>query len=59
MPSLEDRIYDTEVKLAEARRSGTEAERVQLSSMLTQLKSQSNWPLRADEGELRASTRFH
>ena len=36
MPSLEDRIYDTEVKLAEAQRSGTEAQRVQLTSLLNQ-----------------------
>ncbi|WP_054246397.1 hypothetical protein [Rhodococcus opacus] len=42
MPSLEDQIYETEAKLAEARRSGTEAQRVQLTSMLTQLKAQIN-----------------
>jgi hypothetical protein len=39
MPSLEDQIYDTEAKLAEARRSGTEAQRVQLTSMLTKLRA--------------------
>ena len=44
MPSLEDQIYDTEAKLAEAQRSGTEAQRVQLTSMLTQLRTQSHTP---------------
>ncbi|URG17555.1 hypothetical protein Mbo4_065 [Rhodococcus phage Mbo4] len=44
MPSIEDRIYDAEVKLAEARRSGTEAQRVQLTSMLTKLRAQSYTP---------------
>ncbi|MFC9555564.1 hypothetical protein ACFTWF_32535 [Rhodococcus sp. NPDC056960] len=45
MPSLEDRIYDYEVKLAEARRAGTEAERVQLTSLLNQeLRAQNHTP---------------
>ncbi|MHA4848549.1 hypothetical protein L1080_003260 [Rhodococcus sp. MSC1_016] len=40
MPSLEDMIYDLETKLTEARRSGTEAQRVLITSMLTKLRAQ-------------------
>ncbi|QTJ64986.1 hypothetical protein HYG77_04820 [Rhodococcus sp. ZPP] len=40
MPSLEDQIYDLETKLAEAQRSGTEVQRVQLTTMLARLREQ-------------------